>query len=209
MEGIKKYWEKEPELFYSAYSDKSNLPLSYFLKRRFSIVMNMLNHRRGENVLDIGCGDGLYIKYLLGEGCKVTGLDYSKAMLNAARKNLKGLRNCKLILGEFPNIKLNSSYDKIIAIGLLDYVKKVDSSFKEISRLLKRNGICILTLPKKYSPLFFLRIQFLRKLLLGLPGVNNLFTYNQISNLANRYKLKILDKRTLLGTMFILKIKKL
>lgn len=39
----------------------------------------------GNRVLDLGCGPGHYVRYFSQLGCRVTGLDYSDAMIQVAR----------------------------------------------------------------------------------------------------------------------------
>jgi trans-aconitate methyltransferase len=48
-------------------------------------VIDLLDPRPGECVLDVGCGDGILAKVLLDRGCNVVGIDSSEEMVASAR----------------------------------------------------------------------------------------------------------------------------
>lgn len=48
-------------------------------------VLQLLAPRRGERILDIGCGDGVLTKRIADLGCEVIGVDSSEAMIQATR----------------------------------------------------------------------------------------------------------------------------
>jgi SAM-dependent methyltransferase len=64
-------WAKEPE-------NRAALELEFRLMRE------LLDPRKGETVVDIGCGIGLSLEALLDMGLRVTGLDPSNDMLDVA-----------------------------------------------------------------------------------------------------------------------------
>src|SRR5438270_1497932 len=57
-----------------------------FVATLASDVVALLNPRPGEQILDLGCGDGALTEQLAAAGAIVTGVDASPAMLSAARQ---------------------------------------------------------------------------------------------------------------------------
>jgi trans-aconitate methyltransferase len=51
-----------------------------------SAVVNLLDAKPGEEIMDLGCGDGALTEQLAAAGAIVTGVDSSPTMLDAARK---------------------------------------------------------------------------------------------------------------------------
>jgi len=65
-----------------------NRPASRFAAaRECRLMLDMLQPMAGKTILDIGCGIGLNLSPLLGEGLQVTGLDPSPYMLDIAAKH--------------------------------------------------------------------------------------------------------------------------
>lgn len=85
-----------------------------------SKAINKLNLKPGYNVLDIACGTGLNFKNiekLIGNKGKITAIDCTKEMLNAAGKLIKKNKwnNIELIKADASNIKLKAEFDAIIS----------------------------------------------------------------------------------------------
>src|ERR1700759_5420209 len=61
-----------------------------FVANLASAVIDLLNPQSGEEILDLGCGDGALTEQLAATGAIVTGVDSSPTMLAAARdRNLR------------------------------------------------------------------------------------------------------------------------
>lgn len=100
------------------------------------------------DVLDLGCGSGAYIGFALESTCKVSGLEVSQNMLNAAKKRYP---KADFILGDAQETRVESeSFEVIYSIGLLEYVN-VENTLKECYRTLKSNGRLMILTPNKYG----------------------------------------------------------
>lgn len=98
-------------------------------------------------VLDLGCGTGTYTRIIAKHG-HVVGLDISKVMLSYAKSKHPDL---SLALADAHHIPLRvESIDTAVCIGLFEYVERA-MVFKEINRVLKPDGVCIIQCPNKYS----------------------------------------------------------
>lgn len=47
--------------------------------------------RRGERILDVGCGDGVLTAEIKARGCKVMGIDFAPDMIAAAVKRVSDI----------------------------------------------------------------------------------------------------------------------
>jgi SAM-dependent methyltransferase len=105
---------------------------------------------KGSFVLDLGCGAGndcFIARKLVGENGKVTGIDFTAAMLEKAKVNLEktGFKNVDFIKGDIENMPLpDNSYDVVISNCVLNLVPDKEKAFSEIYRVLKHGGhFCI------------------------------------------------------------------
>ncbi|KOO51885.1 class I SAM-dependent methyltransferase [Viridibacillus arvi] len=100
----------------------------------------------GKNVLDIGCGGGIYTKAFAEMGASfVTGLDFSKEILSSAKENCKSYANINFHLGNALNTQLKKEqYDIILERAIIHHINDLESCFKEAFQLLKPGGIFII-----------------------------------------------------------------
>jgi cyclopropane fatty-acyl-phospholipid synthase-like methyltransferase len=114
--------------------DKSNIDLTegYFeddnivsyktsMKQKYDKIFELLDIKPTDNVLDIGCGNGNWIKYLISKNIKVTGITISKVQA----KNLQN-EGYNVILGDGRNIPkiLYNKYDIITYLGCIEHFAK-------------------------------------------------------------------------------------
>ena len=100
-------------------------------------------------VLDIGCGTGRTTKAIYDKKAKVTGIDFSKGMIDKAKKNFPEI---DFQVCDAKNLKpFKDNYFDIVffsfnGFGLLPQNDK-ESSMREITRVLKKGGVFIFTMP--------------------------------------------------------------
>lgn len=96
----------------------------------------------GKKVLDIGCGRGFLLPFLLKKGCEVFGIDIS-----ASRIVSEGFAAYhQLDLEKKQRIPYqDESFDVIILADFIEHIKNLDSIFSELKRLLKSDGIIIVS----------------------------------------------------------------
>ena len=103
--------------------------------------------KKGDKVLDLGCGPGLYASRLGEKGVKVTGVDISKRSIDYARKYArdKGLEITYSCLNFF-DIDYKNEYDAVIQthgeLGTFSDEMR-DTLLEIIHRSLKPNGILV------------------------------------------------------------------
>jgi ubiquinone/menaquinone biosynthesis C-methylase UbiE len=99
----------------------------------------------GKEVVDIGCGGGIYTKALNSLGAwHVTGVDFSEEMLRGASKNCEGMENVSFLPGDAYNSRLPANkFDIVLERALIHHLDDLNSCFKEASRILKNDGVLI------------------------------------------------------------------
>lgn len=104
----------------------------------------------GDSVLDLGSGAGndcFVARSLVGEKGKVTGLDFTDAMLEKARANAAKLNytNIEFVKGDIEEMPLPSdAFDVVISNCVLNLVPDKQKAFTQIFRVLKKGGhFCI------------------------------------------------------------------
>ncbi|EQD36845.1 N,N-dimethyltransferase [mine drainage metagenome] len=97
----------------------------------------------GNNLLEVGCGTGNYLKYLY-KDFLCTGLDISPEMLRIAKKKVRGVR---FVLDDMTNMKLEGKFDIILSLwGVISYAKtyaNLEKTIQNFSKHLEVGGILI------------------------------------------------------------------
>jgi len=99
---------------------------------------------RGKRLLDLACGTGQPIRYLIRSGFEVVGLDRSKAMLEIAREKFPEV---KFIEGEIQNFQVDEKFDIVTSfydsINYLLEEENLLSCFQGVYQVLHKPGIFI------------------------------------------------------------------
>jgi len=110
------------------------------------------------NVLDLGCGNGRLLHFLKGQKITYTGLDISPKLINFAYKLAKpdNLPPYRFLRSDFTRIPFgNQEFDVVFAIASIYHIPSKGlrlAVVSEISRVLKRDGIFIMTYWNMWHP---------------------------------------------------------
>ena len=102
--------------------------------------------RRGNRVLDYGCGGGLFSRRLVDAGCEVLGLDIAQKAIELARSRVPGA-DFKLIRSGEPLPVVDSGFDVVWASQILEHVYDTQTLMNEFARVLRPRGELIVTVP--------------------------------------------------------------
>lgn len=124
------------------------------LKRRARRIVEGLELKNGDKVLDAGCGDGFYLHLLSQLGnFSLTGIDFDKNALNSAKKNLSKVKGVKLLHGSVMELPFKAnSFNKVICTEVAEHLPDDLKGLKEIYRVLKPGGVLVLTVPNHNYP---------------------------------------------------------
>jgi len=92
-------------------------------------------------VADLGCGSGSLACELSPFVEQIIGVDSSAAMLKAARKNIRELKNIDLRRGDLTDVPLDdASCDAALCVLVLTYVADVQQAICEMARIVRPGG---------------------------------------------------------------------
>jgi len=92
------------------------------------ILSSMLNHEK-LRILDIGCGTGRWINNLYDKIDKYVGIDYTKSLIDYARKQFCDLKYVSFLNSSIQDVdihQIGTDYNLIICTGVLMYINNSD-----------------------------------------------------------------------------------
>jgi trans-aconitate methyltransferase len=98
-------------------------------------LVDLLSPRRGERVLDLGCGDGALTERLVALGCEVVGADASPEQVAAACA--RGL-DARLIDGH--HLEFREEFDAVFSNATLHWLRRPDAVIDGVWRALRPGG---------------------------------------------------------------------
>lgn len=113
--------------------------------------------KQGLDILDVGCGNGRFLKYLhthLDVNGTYTGIDFSTKLLELAKKNLSGIPGFQInlehidLMADVKFRHINRAYNFIVVFGLLHHIpgyKTRLSLIETIMDFLQDSGFIILS----------------------------------------------------------------
>lgn len=121
---------------------------------RARAVVEFLDLRPSDRVLDCGCGLGFYLRLLteVAPDCRLLGLDCDRARLGRAVP-ASHLRAVDLFLGDICHLPYrDAAFDKLILSEVLEHVPDELPALQEVIRVLKPGGIVAITVPHRRYP---------------------------------------------------------
>ncbi len=102
----------------------------------------------GANLLDIGCGTGLFVEKYIRNGGQGTGLDISEKMVARARSRCP---DCEFIVGTGEDLPFDDcSFTAVSSVLVFSYVRDPGAMLSEVHRVLEPGGsVALCTLGKK------------------------------------------------------------
>jgi SAM-dependent methyltransferase len=117
-------------------------------QRRLEMILRAAGERIKGQILENGCGVGMYVEHLSPFGGTVIGLEYDFERADEARKNSPHIINAA---GEFVPLPL-STFDLILSHEVLEHVQDDRAAVCEMIRTLKPGGRVLLFVPNRGYP---------------------------------------------------------
>lgn len=99
----------------------------------------------GEKLLDIGAGDGLITSLLIKKGIDCVGIDDNELAVKLANEE-----RVPVVLGNAYHLSFEDEmFDTVLMADVIEHFEYPGSVLREVSRVLKPNGILYITTPPK------------------------------------------------------------
>jgi ubiquinone/menaquinone biosynthesis C-methylase UbiE len=114
------------------------------IDRRYKLVQKYI--KRGDKILDAGCGFGEWVSYLNGKEYVAAGLDYSETLISRLRNAYPAI---DWIYGTIEKIPApDATFDGIISWGVIEHNEDgPKAALSEFFRVLKDGGHAVVTVP--------------------------------------------------------------
>jgi trans-aconitate methyltransferase len=100
-------------------------------------VVELLDPKSGERILDLGCGTGQLTAKIAESGAQVTGLDASPEMIGQARQNFPDLT---FVLGNGTEMPFRSEFDAVFSNAALHWMTDAEGVAGRIALALRPGG---------------------------------------------------------------------
>jgi arsenite methyltransferase len=112
--------------------------------RRRQAVLDAIQLKSGEQILDIGTGPGFLAREMadaVGQTGAVLGIDFSESMLGLARKRCLDRKGVCLQTAEATHLPVpDDSFDVAVSVQVYEYVADVETALAEMYRAVRRGG---------------------------------------------------------------------
>jgi len=112
-------------------------------EHRCKFVLSHLKNCKGR-LLDLGCGNGLLFSHLRDTQLQLTGVDIVEEQLELAKKNNP---NATFVAEDVCKYSSSEKFDVVTSLDVIEHLYDPESYLLNIKRLLKNDGILILTTP--------------------------------------------------------------
>ena len=111
---------------------------------RRSIVLEALNLRSGERVLEQGCGGGFYTyetARFVGPQGRVSAIDISADQITAVRERCREMSWVECRIANANEVPFqDSEFDAVFGVQVLEYIQDFEKALREAYRVLRRGG---------------------------------------------------------------------
>jgi ubiquinone/menaquinone biosynthesis C-methylase UbiE len=109
-------------------------------------LIRILSPKPGEEILDVGCGQGFFARELGKCGAKVVGIDIAGELIKLAKQQSGKNENYLVLSAEKMTSLSSGRFNAAVCVLALQNIKNLQAAISEISRVLKPGGRLVLVL---------------------------------------------------------------
>lgn len=184
MQNKETYWSQYTSEFEEKQSRVVGDEILFLMKKE------LLKENNLKNVLELGCGTGLYTESLQKISTKVMATDFSDEMIAFAKQKKGQVKNVEFLKADALNLEFNDeSFDTVFMANLIHVIGNAEKVIQESKRVLKKGGQLIITSFAINEMNFFCRMSM---------GIRYIKTFGKPSNEATKEKTTKKSVETLL-----------
>ncbi|MGC2110519.1 MAG: cyclopropane-fatty-acyl-phospholipid synthase family protein [Candidatus Korobacteraceae bacterium] len=140
-------WLDRRMVYSCAYFEQGDEDIDAAQERKLDYLCRKLRLRRGDRLLDIGCGWGGLILHAAEKfGVHALGVTLSEPQAELARARIAqaGLsERCEVRMCDYRDLGASSGYDKIVSVGMFEHVGEscLQEYFEHVWKLLRSGGV--------------------------------------------------------------------
>ena len=141
-------WGREADWYDEYLSDDDSYQKQIIMPN----ILRIVNPKKGDKVLDLACGQGMFSDALMDKGASITGVDISRELIDIAKNRFKNNMKSSDSFIVSPADKIisagvpESSHDSAICILASQNIKEFDSAIKDVAKVLKPKGKFVLVI---------------------------------------------------------------
>lgn len=108
-----------------------------------------LDFVKNKNILDFGCGSGYGSKIMSKKALSVIGVDISNNAIEYAKKNYSAENLTFLNINQINSLEFQKKFDVVTSFQVIEHVSNEKKYIETILRLLKPNGVFLVSTPNK------------------------------------------------------------
>lgn len=138
----------------------SYLKMAPDIKKRFAQKISEIElTKKGGNLLDVGCGVGLFLESMIETArfkWNLYGVDINERLIREAKIRLSR-KVSNLSLGGLTSLSFRKYFfDCVTCFDVLEHDSQLESTLKEIRKILKSSGLLIIQSPNQFSVMAYL-----------------------------------------------------
>lgn len=127
-------------------SMKYDLRITNLARFLYSKMDNKMTHEKSHTLLDVGAGNGLFLKFFKSKGFTISGFELEKELVQNMKKD-PALKGDKIEQGDITQMKGNEEFDVVIASDVIEHIKDDVKAIQGLWSYVKPGGMLLITVP--------------------------------------------------------------